>query len=57
MCFVIAILGLVFSFNFFMADNLLASAGSFVVSMFFIVLMIKNIQRVKKIRREKEEKK
>ncbi len=53
MCFVIAILGLVFAFNFFMAENYLASGGSVVISVFFIILMIKNILHVKKLKREK----
>ena len=57
MCFVIAIIGLVLSFNFFMAENILASVGSFVVAIFFIILMVKNIQHVKKIKKEKEEQK
>ena len=57
MCFIIAMIGLVLSFNFFMASNLLGSAGAFVVSLFFIFLMVRNIQSVKKIKREKEEKK
>ncbi len=57
MCFVIAIIGLVLSFNFFMAENILASVGSFIVAIFFIVLMVKNIQHVKKIKKEKEEQK
>ena len=57
MCFVIAMIGLVLSFNFFMADNLLGAAGSFVVAMFFIFLMIRNIQSVQKLKKEKEERK
>ena len=57
MCFVIAVVGLVLSFNFYMADNILAAIGSFIIAQFFIFLMIKNISHVKKIKREKEEKK
>jgi large-conductance mechanosensitive channel len=49
--------GLVMSFNFFMAENLPAAGGSFVVALFFIFLMLRNIQSVKKRKREKEEKK
>jgi len=54
MCFVIAIVGLVLAFNFFMADNYLASFGSVVVSGIFIILMIKNILHVKKLKSEKK---
>ncbi len=54
MCLIIAIVGLVLGFNFFMADNYLASFGSVVVSIFFIFLMIRNIQHVKKLKKEKE---
>ena len=53
MCFVIAIVGLVLGFNFFMADNYLATFGSVVVSIFFIFLMIRNIQHVNKLKKEK----
>ena len=53
MCFVIAIFGLVLGFNFFMAENYLASLGSVLVSVFFIVLMVKNILHVKKLKKEK----
>lgn len=57
MCFVIAMIGLALSFNFYMADNLLGAAGSFVVALFFIFLMVRNIQHVRALKREKEEKK
>ena len=56
MCFVIAMIGLVLGFNFFMADNYLASAGSVSVSTIFIFLMIKNIIHVKKLKKNKENK-
>ena len=56
MCFIIAVIGLVLGFNFFMADNYLTATGSIVVSMFFIFLMIRNIQHVKKLKKEKENK-
>lgn len=52
MCFIISIVGLVLGFNFFMADNYFASLGSVAVSIFFIFLMIRNIQHVKKRKRE-----
>ena len=56
MCFIISIVGLVLGFNFFMANNYLAAGGSVIVSMIFIVLMIRNIQHVKKYKKEKESK-
>lgn len=46
-------IGLALSFNFFMAENFAASIGSFVVALFFIFLMIRNIRAVKKIKEEK----
>ena len=54
MCFIIAVVGLVFAFNFFMAENYLASGFSVVVSVFFVTLMIKNILHVKKLKQEKK---
>jgi hypothetical protein len=45
---------LVLSFNFFNAGNILLAIGSLAVSVFFIVLMVKNIKAVKKIREEKK---
>jgi len=54
MCFIIAVIGLVFAFNFFMVDNYLASLGSFAVSGFFIFLMIRNVQHVRKLKSEKK---
>ncbi len=57
MCFIIAMIGLVMSFNFFMAENILASVGSFLVAMLFITLMIRNIQHVRKLKQEKKERK
>ena len=56
MCFIITIVGLVLGFNFFMAENYLAATGSIVVSIFFIFLMIRNIQHVKNLKKEKENK-
>jgi hypothetical protein len=55
MCFIIAMLGFVFAYNFFMAGKMLLAIGSVVVSLFFIVLMIKNILHVKKIREKKDD--
>lgn len=56
MCFIVAIVLLVLSFNFFNAGSTLLAAGSLLVSIFFIYLMIKNIQSVKKLRNEKKSK-
>jgi len=53
MCLVISVIMLVLSFNFYFAGNILASVGSFLSGIFFIWLMYKNIQRVKKIKKEK----
>ncbi|WP_455756040.1 hypothetical protein [Sulfurimonas sp.] len=55
MCFIIAIVGLVLGFNFFMADNYIAALGSVIVSVFFIFLMIRNIQHVKKLKQQKRD--
>jgi len=61
MCFVVAIVLAIFSFNAFMANNILVGFFSAIVSIFFIGLMIKNILHVKgtsknpsKPQREKE---
>lgn len=53
MCFIIAVVLLVLSFNFFNAGSTLLSIGSFLASLFFIVLMIRNIQQVKKLKKDK----
>ena len=53
MCFIVSVILLILSFNFYNAGSILLAAGSFVVSMFFIYLMLKNIQRVKKLREKK----
>ena len=55
MCFVIAIVLAIFSFNAFMADNIMLGFITIIASLFFIVLMIKNILHVKKIREEKSD--
>ena len=55
MCFVIAIILAIFSFNAFMADNVLLGIITIIASLFFIGLMIKNILHVKKIREEKSD--
>ena len=55
MCFIIALVGFIMAFNFFMAENILLALGSLSVSMFFIYLMIKNILYVKKLKRDKDD--
>ena len=53
MCLIISIVMLILSFNFYNADELLLAIGSLLVSIFFIVLMVKNILHVKKLREKK----
>jgi hypothetical protein len=53
MCFIISIVLLVLSYNFFITNNILLAIGALTGSIIFIVLMIKNIQYVKKLKREK----
>ena len=55
MCFIIAIVSLVLSFNFFSSDNTLAALGSLGISIFFIMLMIRNILHVKKLKEGKKD--
>ena len=50
MCFIIAMVMLVLSFNFYNAGTILLAVGSFLTSALFIYFMIKNILHVKKIR-------
>lgn len=54
MCFIIAIVGLILAYNFFMAGNLLLALGSLFVSLFFVYLMIKNILFVKNLKSNKK---
>jgi len=54
MCIVISIVMLVLGYNLYMAGNVLAAVGSVATSLVFIGLMVKNIQRVKKLKKEKE---
>ena len=56
MCFIVSVVLLILSFNFFNAGNILLTIGSLIVSAFFIYLMIKNIQSVKKIKEERKNK-
>jgi len=50
MCFIVAIVGLMLSYNFFMTGDLLLAFGSLSVSLFFVYLMINNILFVKKLK-------
>ncbi|MEA1956384.1 MAG: hypothetical protein U9N02_07830 [Campylobacterota bacterium] len=54
MCLVVTAIMLIMSFNFYFAGNILASVGSFLIAIFFIWLIFKNIQRVKKIKKERD---
>lgn len=53
MCFIVSIIMLVLAFNFFNAGSIFLAVGSLVISGFFIFLMIRNIQYVKKLKKEK----
>lgn len=54
MCLVISIVMLVLSFNYYNSDNYQFATGSLMVAIFFMILMIRNILRVKKIKEEKQ---
>jgi len=56
MCFVIALISLALSYNFFINDMQLESFGSLIVAIIFIVLMLRNIMYVKKTKKQKKEK-
>lgn len=53
MCLVVSVILLIMSFNLFFASNYIGSSISLIISIFFIVMMIKNIKRVKEIRKGK----
>ena len=55
MCFIIAIVGLMLAYNFFMVGNLLLALGSLSVALFFVYLMIKNILFVKNLKSKRED--
>ena len=55
MCFIIAIVGLMLSYNFFMAGDLLLALLPLSVSVFFVYLMIKNIIYVKNLKKQRKE--
>jgi hypothetical protein len=52
MCFIVSIVCLALSYNFFLADNLLAALGSLVVAILFIYFMIKNILFVRNLKKK-----
>jgi uncharacterized protein (DUF983 family) len=54
MCFIIAIVGLVMAFNFFMAQKIILAIGALSISVFFIYLMIKNIREVQRLKGSKK---
>ncbi len=54
MCFIVSVILLILSFNFFSAGSFLLSGISFSVSMVFLYFMIKNIKHVKKLREGKK---
>jgi len=53
MCFIISMVGLILTYNFFMQGEILLAFGAALVSAFFIYLMIKNILYVKKLKEKK----
>ncbi len=53
MCLIIAVMLAVFAFNAFAGGNIPLGAGALFGSLFFVVLMIRNIVRTKKERAEK----
>jgi len=55
MCLIIAIISLVFSYNFYMSGNFIGMVGGVLTSILFSYLMVKNINRVKKMKREKND--
>ena len=57
MCFVISVILLILTYNFYLAHNTLLAVGSLVLSMFFIFLMIKNIRYIKNLKNELKAKK
>jgi len=54
MCFIISILGLFLAFKFYENGDILLGIGSLLVSLFFIVLMVRNILYVKKLKEKKK---
>ena len=54
MCFIISIVLLVLSYKLYLAGSILLSLFSFAVSIFFIILMVKNIRYIKSLKNEKK---
>jgi len=54
MCFIISIIMLILSFNFFLAENIMLALLTLIIAIFFIYLMLRNIQYVKKLKKGKE---
>ena len=52
MCFIIAIVGLILSYNFFMSGDLLLALLPLSVALFFVYLMIKNIIYVRNLKKK-----
>lgn len=55
MCFIVSIILLILSFNFYNAGELLLAFGAFVISMFFVYFMVKNILYIKKLKGGKKD--
>jgi uncharacterized YccA/Bax inhibitor family protein len=55
MCLVIAVVLAIFSFNAFMADNMMLGILTTLGSIGFIILMIRNILHVKKMKEAKHD--
>jgi hypothetical protein len=43
MCLIIAILSAVFAYNFFMASDIIMGSGAALTSLFFAIMMLRNI--------------
>jgi len=54
MCFIIAVVSLIYAFVAFNAGNYASGTVAIVVALFFVGLLIKNINDVKKMRVEKK---
>jgi len=53
MCLVISVIALFLSYTYFIVENYVATVGALVISMMFLIFMIRNIQHVKKLKQEK----
>jgi len=52
MCLVISMVALFLSYTYFVSQNDIAAIGSLLVSIVFLTFMLKNILRVKKMKRK-----